>query len=178
MRPGKKPSFEASPLGGVEGAVEGAVEDEFAKEAAPESSVPPADIEPVDETKFVSASAPEASTDEKYYRVFIHEKSRQEDSNTIYVAVNGESLVLRRGSEVVLPQRFIEDLNHAVVPTYANEADPYNGRAKTGAVRRAGYNILGPSTKEEFRRMKVEGRRALEQAAIALSQSASNQLLR
>lgn len=115
----------------------------------------------------VAVSEPEVVVqNEPYYRIHLHEKTRHEDPDRVYAAVNGECLYLQRGAEVVLPQRFLEVLNNAVVPQYLLEADE-RGRAKVGAIRRATYTVLGQSSREEFLKMKQEGRRALNVALSA-----------
>jgi len=158
MRKGKLPSLEAKePVVDTPEIVDeipAAVEDIADDTELDTESVSPVVVEPVGE---------------KYTRIFLHEKSRAEDDDHVYAAVNGECLYLKRGTEVVLPQRFLEVLDHAVVPTYSNQADE-NGRARVGAVRRASFNILGISSREEFLRMKSEGKKSLQLSTIAASQ--------
>jgi hypothetical protein len=92
---------------------------------------------------------------EKCYRLFIHEKQNDQDLDYVPVGVNGEVLQITRGTEVVIPERFKEVLEHAKYPVY--RVKPGQTRKVTSWVRKVPFDVLGEATYEEYEKMRKSG---------------------
>lgn len=89
------------------------------------------------------------------YRLFIHEKQNDQDLDYVPVAVNGEVLQITKGTQVVVPARFREAMEHAIYPVYRKV--PGESRKITSYVRKVPFDVLGEAPYEEYQKMLREG---------------------
>ena len=114
------------------------------------------DVEPV-----VEKPAPTKAV-EKFFRVKIDQKTRDDDEDRVPCSVNGEMLYLRRGESIVLPERYIRCLDDALIPIYSGRSGS-DGRQQIGLQRRVGYTLLGEATEEDFKELRRKGVLALRE---------------
>jgi hypothetical protein len=75
----------------------------------------------------------------------------------VYLAVQGEGLTIQRNKPVVVPKRFLEAADHALVPHYTQK--PGQGRKIIGEVKTYEYSVIREATWEEYISQKSEGTR-------------------
>jgi hypothetical protein len=92
---------------------------------------------------------------EKYYRVRFQAKSHPNDTDDVMLAVNGETLLIGREKEVVVPQRFLECADHAVHQHFRQL--PNKPRKVMGTIKTYPYDRLGEATEMEYFKQKDEG---------------------
>jgi hypothetical protein len=107
-------------------------------------------------------AAPPARMQEKHYLVRFHDKSHPNDTDQVILSVNGETLMIKRGSTVTLPERFVECARNATYPVYRQE--PGHDRKVVGRVRTYPFDIQGEGRPEDYRRSKAEGTRQVYEA--------------
>lgn len=115
-----------------------------------------------DEASAKTPTAP-APFVEKYYRVRFHEKSNEQQQDNVELSVNGDTLVIQRGVEVVIPGRFRECADNAVYPQFRQM--PGKVRKTIGSVRIFPYDFIREATKEEYLSMRQTGTKAMREAA-------------
>ena len=96
-----------------------------------------------------------AEPKEKYFKVRFQAKSHPNDSRDVMLAVNGETLLINRESEVIVPQRFLECADHAVYPHFRQM--PNQPRKIVGKIKVYPYDRLSESTEAEYFKQKKEG---------------------
>lgn len=106
------------------------------------------------------AESPELQT-EKYYRLSFQPKTHPNDTRDVELMVNGETLIIEREKEVVIPERFKVCADNAVYRTFSQA--PGEDRKVTGTVRIYPYNLIGPGTREEYMKQRAEGTKASKQ---------------
>jgi hypothetical protein len=92
---------------------------------------------------------------EKYYRVRFHAKSDPNAQDNVELSVNGETLVIQREQEVVVPERYVECARHAMFSQFRQL--PNQPRKVIGKVMIFPFDMLGEATEAEFRKQKKEG---------------------
>lgn len=92
---------------------------------------------------------------ERYFRVRFHAKSNANDPNDVHLAVNGETLCIKREKEVIIPERFVECANHAVYPQF--QQLPGKSRKIVAHVKTFPFDNLGEASEEEFLEMRSSG---------------------
>jgi len=107
-------------------------------------------INPAPKSKVSSESEPE-----KFYRVTFNDKSHPNDTDTIILGVNGEILNIRRGIEVIIPERFKIVADNARHLTFKQE--PGKQRKVLGTVRTYGYMVHGMATRKDYNEFKSSG---------------------
>jgi hypothetical protein len=95
--------------------------------------------------------------DAEFYRVRFSPKSSADQDDDVMLTVNGESLIIQRDVETIIPKRFRECADHARFPKYMQLPD--QPRKIVAWVQFFPYQIIGPSTKEEYLEMREEGTR-------------------
>ena len=93
--------------------------------------------------------------EENYFKVIFHAKSNVNDLDNVELSVNGESLVIMRDTEVVLPERFLECADNTTFPVFKQL--PGKSRKTIGKVQTYPYTKIAPATREEFISMKNSG---------------------
>ena len=99
---------------------------------------------------------------EKYYRVKFHAKSSPTDSDDVQLAVNGEPIVIERGKEVIIRERFKICADNACFPIFSQS--PGHNRKITGEMHVFPYDLISESTEDEYRKMLRDGTRATKEA--------------
>lgn len=94
---------------------------------------------------------------EKYYRVRFHPKSEKNQPNDVMLSVNGETLIMPRAVETIIPSRFKECADHATYPEFRQL--PNQPRKVVAHIKVFPYDLLGEATEAEFRQMLNEGNR-------------------
>jgi hypothetical protein len=95
--------------------------------------------------------------EEKYYRVMFSQKASPSDPDDVELSVNGETLVIKRGVEVIIPARFKECADNATFQQFRQL--PGKPRKLIGHIKVFPYQLMGESTKPEFDKMKTDGDR-------------------
>ncbi|MFA5107765.1 MAG: hypothetical protein WC497_05590 [Patescibacteria group bacterium] len=99
---------------------------------------------------------------EKYYRMKFHAKSSPNDQDDVVLSVNGESVVIERQKEVVLPERYKVCAENARSPQFRQM--PNQTRKIVGEVITFPFDLLGEGTEEQYLEMKRSGTKATRDA--------------
>lgn len=94
---------------------------------------------------------------EKFYRVMFLDKSSPNDTDDVELSVNAETLVIQRGVEVIIPERFKVCADNATYQHFKQV--PGKPRKLRGTIRVYPYQLLGLATNQEFMAMKRAGDR-------------------
>jgi len=92
---------------------------------------------------------------EKYYRVIFNEKASANDTDDVQLSVNAETLVIQRGIEVIIPERFKVCADNATYQQFTQV--PGKPRKLRGTIRVYPYQLLKEATKKEFTDMRRKG---------------------
>lgn len=98
-----------------------------------------------------------AAKAEKFHRVRFQAKASPNDPEDVQLSVNGETLVISREKEVIIPDRFKECADHATFPIFRQM--PNLPRKITGRIRLFPYDLLGQATEGEYLAEKADGTR-------------------
>ena len=97
-----------------------------------------------------------------YWRVKFNAKTTPNDSDDVQLMVNGETLIIQREKEVILPGRFLENADHA---TYSHFRQvPHQPRKVVGTIKTYPYERIGKAAKKDFDLQRIEGTRKTRQA--------------
>lgn len=114
----------------------------------------------------VSSQKSEASAvkiqKEKYYRMKFHAKSSPNDEDNVVLSVNGETVLIERQKEVVLPERYKVCAENARSPQFRQM--PNQTRKIVGEVITFPFDLLGEGTEAEYLDMKRTGTQATRDA--------------
>ena len=102
---------------------------------------------------------------EKYYRVTFNHKSSPNDEDDVTLIVNGEPLVIQRGIEVIIPNRYKEAADHANYPVFRQK--PNESRKQIGTVMVFPYSLMGEATEKEYLKLLEEGNKKTREAIEA-----------
>jgi len=94
---------------------------------------------------------------EKYFKVKFHARSSPTDTESVQLAVNGETLLIKRESEVILPQRFLLAADHATREVFRQL--PNKPRKVVGSVKTYPYERIVEATQKEYEDQKQTGTR-------------------
>lgn len=88
----------------------------------------------------------------RFFRVEMHPKRDEQDTEAVEVAVNGDTpRLLRKGSTVIITESERDILDHAVHPTFRTRiTGNKHVMVQAGEVRRDGYTLLGEATWQEY----------------------------
>lgn len=92
---------------------------------------------------------------EKYYRVRFNGKARPDDYDDVILSVNGETLVIQREKEVIVPGRFKECADHAMYQVFRQR--PGEDRKVAGTVSVFPYSLLGEASEKDWLEFKTAG---------------------
>jgi hypothetical protein len=94
---------------------------------------------------------------EKYFRVIFPERTGPHDTENVEIAHQGTRITIKRGVEVVLPQRFLGVCDNAVVRVFEPAARGVHAYQQAGLIKRRPYTKIGEATREEFLQAWDEG---------------------
>lgn len=94
-------------------------------------------------------------TESEYYRVRFTPKSNPADPDDVTLSVNGDTLVIQRDTETIIPARYKECADHAVYPTFRQLPD--QPRKIVSQIQYFPYQLLGPATEKDYLKLKSEG---------------------
>lgn len=116
-----------------------------------------------------SMTPPQGAVDtkEKFWHMKFHHKSDVMQETDIVLGVQGDVIVIKRGAEIVLPDRFREAADHTKYPKY--EQDAGKPRKIVAWVHLFPYDILGEGTEAEYLTMRRNGTIKTRQAIEANS---------
>ena len=103
----------------------------------------------------------EVVKEETFHWVRFQEKASADAQENVELSVNGETLVMKRNRPVIVPSRFLECADHAVVPIFKQL--PNQPRKITGKVKTFPYERItdkgsgGMATQTEFMTMMRTG---------------------
>lgn len=117
------------------------------------------------EDGYVIIRKPMVVKEEKYYRIVFNNKQSPNDEEDVTLIVNGDPLVIKRGVEVILPERYKECADHAVYPHF--EQKPNQARKEVGKISIFPYSLYGEATKEDYIKALTEGNKATSAALNA-----------
>lgn len=92
---------------------------------------------------------------EKYYRVTFNAKAHPNDYDDVVLIVNGETLVMQREKEVIIPERFKECADHTKYPHFVQL--PNQPRKIDAWIHTFPYQMKGEATKAEYEAFKKSG---------------------
>jgi len=103
---------------------------------------------------------------EKYWVLKFNDRASKNETEDVPLSVNGETIVLHRGKEVIVPGRFRECADHTRQPLWEHWNDSLlneenSGRKRTGTKTTYPYTVIRETTEEEFRAMKAVGDKEL-----------------
>jgi hypothetical protein len=104
----------------------------------------------------------ESESVERYFKVRFQAKSNVNDTEDVMLAVNGETLVIRRESEVIVPERFLLCADNAVYQHFRQL--PGKPRKVVGQIKMYPYDKLGEASEKEYLKQKSDGTRATRDA--------------
>ena len=93
----------------------------------------------------------------EFYRVRFSPKSSADQDDDVILSVNGETLIIKRDVETIIPRRFRECADHARYPKYVQLPD--QPRKIVAWVQFFPYQMIAPSTEAEYKEMRAEGTR-------------------
>lgn len=99
---------------------------------------------------------------ERFFRMKFHAKSSPNDDDNVVLSVNGETVVIERQKEVVLPERYKVCAENARAPQFRQR--PNESRKQVGEVITFPFDMLGEGTEEEYLEMKRVGTKATKEA--------------
>lgn len=94
---------------------------------------------------------------ERFWRVRFQAKASPNDPEDVELSVNGETLIIGREKEIVIPDRYRECADHATYPHIRQL--PNQPRKTVGTIRVFPYDLLGEATEQEFLDQKAAGTR-------------------
>lgn len=92
---------------------------------------------------------------EKYWWVTFNERSNETDPEDVQLSVNGETLIIQRGKKVIIPDRYKECAEHALIQKFVQLPD--KPRKHLSPIMKFPFTTHGEATEAEFRKMKTEG---------------------
>lgn len=99
---------------------------------------------------------------EKYFRMKFAAKSNPNDQDDVILSVNGESVVIERQKEVVLPERYKVCAENARSPQFRQM--PNQTRKIVGEIVTFPFEVIGEGTEAEYMDMKRTGTKATRDA--------------
>jgi len=108
----------------------------------------------VDDGGFALKERPPAP-EEEYYVVRFSAKASKSDSDDVQLTVNGETLLMQREKEVIVPERFLECADHATFNQY--KSVPGQALKVTSKIKTYPYERIRKSTEKEYRKAKNAG---------------------
>lgn len=92
---------------------------------------------------------------EKYWKVMFSDKGSTNDPDDVQLSVNGETLVIQRSTEVVIPDRFKVAADNATYPQFKQV--PGKPRKLRGTIKIFPYQLMGEASAKDFLKMKKLG---------------------
>jgi hypothetical protein len=100
---------------------------------------------------------------ETYRRVRFHPKSSEHQMDNVELSVNGETLLIEREKEVVIPNRFVQCARHATYPLFRQL--PNQARKLIGSMMLFPFDDLGEGSEAEYNRQRESGTKASRENA-------------
>lgn len=114
------------------------------------------------ETKTNKTAATSAKTGKQntmpkriYFCVKFSEASDEAAVQDIPLSVNGETLLIQRGKEVIIPKEFLDVAEHAKI--MSRKYDPVENVMTPKIIQKFPYTVIRQATEAEFLQMKKEG---------------------
>ena len=99
---------------------------------------------------------------ERFHKVMFVERMSENETRDVQLMVNGEVLLIERGKEVVVPERFLECAQHTKQPRYKQM--PNEPRKVIGYIQTYAYHILEKDVGEAaYKKMKAKGDKATKE---------------
>ena len=93
---------------------------------------------------------------ERFHKVMFVERMSENETRDVQLMVNGEVLLIERGKEVIVPERFLECAQHTKQPRYKQM--PNQPRKVVGYIQTYAYHILEKDVGEAaYKKMKNKG---------------------
>ncbi len=92
---------------------------------------------------------------EKYFKVTFQARASENDPEDVSLSVNGETLVIQRETEVIIPGRFKECADHALILKFKQLPD--QPRKFSSPIRTFPYSLIGEATEAEYIKQKTAG---------------------
>lgn len=97
----------------------------------------------------------------EYRRIKFHSKSDKNQTDDIILSLNGETLLIQRDKEIVLPESFLRVADEA---TYNQYKAGTGSRKVASRVRLYPYDMIGNATEKEFFAQRADGTRRQAEA--------------
>jgi len=124
------------------------------------------------EAREAQAKRAAAEDKEEFFKVEFYEKSHPNDLPYVPLSKNGRQLRFPRGRETICPKTFLQIADDASHPQWEPSDEPDQPMKRAGTVRRYGYRVLGPATREDFDKLLAEGN-AITQREVERLQNAN-----
>lgn len=98
----------------------------------------------------------------RYFHVKFFERSDDSQPEDIALTLNGETLVVRRGVDTILPEAYIEIAEHATI--IGRKYDPMTNTNSPRVTKRYAFSIGSEATEEEFLELKNAGTKKTKEA--------------
>ena len=92
---------------------------------------------------------------EKFWRVRFHAKSDANQQDNVELSVNGETLLIMRDTDTIIPARFRECAEHAFYIKFRQL--PGETRKNESKIMIFPFSIIGEATEAEYKKLKEEG---------------------
>ncbi len=102
---------------------------------------------------------------ERYFKVVFGHKTSPSDDEDVTLTVNGETLVIARGKDVIIPTRFKECADHTQYPQFRQL--PNQPRKIVGHILTFPYSLLGEASAREYFTQLKEGNKKTKEALEA-----------
>ena len=93
---------------------------------------------------------------ERFFRVRFQEQADENAPKDVHLGCQGRIITVRRGDEVVLPERFLESARNAVIKTFKQEEI---GKNIPVVIRTYPYDNLGEAKEEDYLKQITAGTR-------------------
>lgn len=124
-------------------------------------------VAPATNSAMATAAGPVATKTKpgkRYFRCVFQERSDSSQTQDVPLSVNGETLVVKRGEETILPEAFYEVAKNAVI--IGKKFDPATRSIKDVKITKYLVSKIGEATEEEYLQMKKDGTEKTKKASI------------
>jgi len=109
--------------------------------------------------------AADVPQEEEHWRVRFQQKQNETETDNVILSVNGDTLNIKRGEVVVIPNRFKECADHATRQQFRQL--PNESRKVVAHIKTYPYDLLGSATKQEYLAMRRAGTNKARQKQMA-----------
>lgn len=98
---------------------------------------------------------------EKYWKAVFNQRVGPGEEKDVELTVNGEPLIIQRGVETIIPDRYRECADHTTYEIFTQK--PNQPRKSVGTAQLYPYALMGEATEEEYLKLKAEGNKKTQE---------------